>query len=91
MSSIIIHDVRSSTLPNEIEFTADSVFVASNIRPYEETYEEKVVSGYKYDLTKYPKNEYIEALAKRNSALEAELLDTQVALCDIYEMIGGLE
>ena len=91
MEQKVIRDVRSSTLPNKIEFTTDSVFIASNIQPYEEIYDERTVSGYKYDLIQYPKNDYISELAEKNSELEAALLDTQVALCDIYEMIGGLE
>lgn len=30
-----------------------------------------------------------EALRERNAALEEELTNTQLALCDVYEMIGG--
>ena len=35
------------------------------------------------------KDEYIKLMAEKNSQLEQEVIDTQLALCDIYETIQG--
>lgn len=90
---MIYHNkIKSHDRPEEISFTPSAVYVASNIEPYEEELEGKIISGYQYDITQYSKDEYIIALAAKNAQLEAELLNTQAALCDIYELIeGGLE
>ena len=49
--------------------------------------ETKVIDGvsvtlYEFDYTEYEKDEYIKAL-------EAEVTETQLALCDVYELIAG--
>ncbi len=83
---MIIHkEVFSTTQPPEIEILDTKVFVASNIE--EATIE--FDAGFKFTLTEYDKNEYIHVLADQNQALLNELLDTQSALCDIYEQILG--
>ena len=74
-------DVYSSGSPQAIEITDTKVFVATNVR--EEGLE------YVFDLTEYDKNEYIQSLAEQNSQLQTELLDTQSALCDVYEIVIG--
>ena len=51
--------VRSSTRPQEIEFTATTVRVASNITPYEEIVFDRTISGFEYDCTEYNKDEYL--------------------------------
>lgn len=77
--------VYSATRPQDTEITKQSVFVASEIEPYEHEFDGHVVQGYQYNLMEYGKDEYIHLL-------EADLLDTQAALCDIYELLeGGLE
>lgn len=84
--------VYSSVSPQPIEVTSSSVFIASNIGEYEEEIEGKLTSGFKYNLIQYSKDEYIKILEEKNQRLEADLLDTQSALCDIYELLeGGLE
>ena len=44
---------------------------------------------YEFNQIQYSKDEYIKLVDERNKALENELTDTQIALCDIFEMIGG--
>ena len=44
---------------------------------------------YVYDEIQYTKDEYIKMMADKNSQLEQEVIDTQLALCDIYETIQG--
>jgi len=76
--------VRGSELPQEIEFTSDYVFVASNITPYEETIDNKSVSGYEYDYIAYTKDEYIQLVIAKNTAtiqeLEEELQAAKILL-----------
>ena len=77
--------VYGSTRPQPTEITVQSVFVASEIEEYEQVLDEHVIQGYKYNLMEYTKDEYIRVL-------ESGLLDTQSALCEIYEILaGGLE
>jgi hypothetical protein len=51
--------VRSATRPQDIEITATSVLVASNITPYEETVFDTVIKGFEYECTEYSKDEYL--------------------------------
>jgi len=46
-----------------------------------------VESGYSYDYIGYSKDEYLMKLAKENNNLQQELIDTQLALVELYE--GG--
>ena len=74
--------VRSSQAPKSIEITNSQVFIAKNISKYEETFDDYIMQGYEYDYVGYDKDEYI-------LILHNQILDTQMALCDIYESIGG--
>lgn len=82
---------RGYVRPQEIEITASAVFVASNITPYTKEYDGKVEEGYEYEYIGYTKDEYILQLARDNKKLQQDLLDTQLALCDLYESIEGGE
>lgn len=81
----------SAQMPNDIEVTATSVFVASDIQPYQQINDEHEETGYTYELTGYTKDEYIRMMAKANEELQSELLNTQMALCEIYELLEGGE
>lgn len=81
--------VYSDTEPQSIEITDKAIFLAKNIYPYVEENEGYETSGYKFELTEYTKDEYIWLLGNQNEELKNNLLDTQAALCDIYEMLGG--
>ena len=72
--------VRSSTRPQEIEFTQNYVLVASNITPYEEEFDGHINSGYEYECTQYTKDEYMLAQANKISALEEELSAAKILL-----------
>ena len=91
MEKKVLHNIRSSSLPQEVEIKENEVYIASDIREYEIDMETEIIQGYTYTLTIYDKNDYIKEIAEKNKVLEDELLTTQMALCDIYEMIGGLE
>lgn len=38
--------------------------------------------------TEYTKDEYIQMVSDKNSALEGELTNTQIALTEVYELLG---
>lgn len=50
---------------------------------------EQEVQEYQFNLVEYDKDEYIRMIDAKNSELEQQVTDTQIALCDVYEMIGG--
>ena len=84
--------VFSSTEPQPIEINESVVFIANNIHPQTQVIDGMRTEGYSYNLIAYTKNEYIKILINSNQALKTDVLDTQSALCDIYEMLeGGLE
>lgn len=68
----------------------DTIYVHTDIVPVEK--DGKVVEDlFSYTEVQYGKDEYIELMAKQNEQLGNDLLDTQLALCEIYETIGGAE
>ena len=85
--------VRSAVEPMEIEITQTKVFIASNIEHLvfedaESSDEEYPVDEWQFGLVEYDKDEYIKMISEHNTNLEDELTSTQLALVDVYEMIG---
>lgn len=81
--------VYAAVEPEEIVVSKDAVYVASNITPYEKTVEDQTMSGYQYDCEIYTKDEYLIKLTRENEKLKEDILDTQMALIELYE--GGEE
>ena len=77
--------VRSTVKPDEVEIDEYSVWVNTNIREVEVQTENEIHTEYEYNQVRYTKDEYIKLLDERNSMLEAQLTDTQLALCELYE------
>ena len=75
------NEVRSTVKPDAVKIDEYSVWVAEDIR--------QTGGEWVYTLTQYTKDEYIKLMVDKNAALEEQLTDTQLALCDVYEMIGG--
>lgn len=81
---------RSTVKPEDVEITESKVF------SYEDITEIKVknpesddeVTMYEFTLTEYDKDEYIRIQAEKNTSLEEQMTQTQVALCDVYEMLA---
>lgn len=73
---------QSVVMPEAVEIKETKVFVASNIETVEQVIDGVSVTLYEFDYTEYEKDEYIKAL-------EAEVTETQLALCDVYELIAG--
>ncbi len=81
--------VQSTIKPKEIEIDEYSVWENTNISEITVTDENGEHTEYEFSQTQYSKNEYIKFLQNNNKELEDKLTDTQLALCDVYEMIGG--
>lgn len=81
--------VRGNDKPEPIHITDSKVFVASNIQKYSEFIDEYLMEGYEYDYKCYYKDEYIQLMGTQYEELQTQLLNTQMALCDLYENIGG--
>ena len=77
--------VRGTLRPNEIEIMGDWVLVATNITPYEEVIDGYTRTGYEYDCKQYSKDEYLLYLARENAKLQQDIIDTQLALVELYE------
>ena len=83
----IYKNVRSSVCPEAIRFDDKSVWVTDNIREKTVNFEGEVFIEYEFDQTRYTKDEYIKLLDDKNAILEAQLTDTQLALCEVYELM----
>ena len=83
--------VQSTEKPSDIDIRETKVFVASDVKEVKEegTDERPGFSGYSYNLKEYDKDEYIKILQDKNTELETETTQVQVALTEVYEMIGG--
>ena len=73
---------RSTEKPKSMVIDEQSVWVNTNIQPIEETVGENTFTGWEFDMKQYGKDEYI-------LLLDSQLTDTQLALVEVYEMIGG--
>lgn len=82
--------VRSTQQPEPKVIDDFSVWIAENITPVSEqgTEEQTGFEGYEYDLTQYTKDEYIKMIDEKNAVLETQVTDTQLALCEVYEMLA---
>ena len=77
--------VRSTVKPEKVEIDEYSVWVNTDIKEIEVQSEDEIHTEYEYNQVRYTKDEYIKLLDERNSTLEAQLTDTQLALCEIFE------
>ena len=77
----------------------DYGIVKSTVRPEAKVVDEysvwvntdivETADGWEYHMVQHTKDEYIKLMDEKNTELESQLTDTQLALCDVYEMIGG--
>ena len=82
-------NVHSTVKPNETEIDDYSVWVSTDIQEITVTDENREHTEYAFNQKQYSKDEYIMLMSEQNKSLENKLTDTQLALCDVYEMIGG--
>ena len=79
---------RSAVEPKAVEITESKVFVATDIEQVTLTMDEQEVQEYQFNLVEYDKDEYIKIISEKNEELEQQMIDTQLALCDVYEMLA---
>ena len=81
---------RSTVKPEDVEITESKVFTYENITEIKVKNPESddEVTMYEFTLTEYDKDEYIRIQAEKNESLEEQMTQTQVALCDVYEMLA---
>lgn len=79
---------RSAVEPKAVEITESKVFVATDIEQVTLTMDEQEVQEYQFNLVEYDKVEYIKIISEKNEELEQQMTDTQLALCDVYEMLA---
>lgn len=68
----------------ELIIGIDTVYVHSNIKQVETDDGSEI---YEYNEMQYTKDEYIHILAEKSTSLEKEITSTQLALCDVYELL----
>lgn len=81
--------VRSMVEPEAKVVDEFSVWVNTDIVPVREGEGDEVFIGFKFRQVQYSKDEYIKMIDEKNAYLESQATDLQLALCDVYEMIGG--
>ena len=79
---------RSVVEPSAVEITESKVFVATDIEQVTLNMDEQEVQEYQFNLVEYDKDEYIKIISEKNKELEQQMTDTQLALCDVYEMLA---
>ena len=79
---------RSAVEPKAVEITESKVFVATDIEQVTLTMDEQEVQEYQFNLVEYDKDEYIKIISEKNEELEQQMTDTQLALCEVYELMG---
>lgn len=80
---------KSAVRPLDVEILETKVFVASDIEEVTENFGEEQVNGFQFNLIEYTKDEYIHLLDEKNQLLESQITDAYLALCDVYELVGG--
>lgn len=80
---------RSTVKPEPLKIDEFSVWVCSNITPIVETDPdgEHEFNGFEFDMIQYDKDEYIRMMDAKTALVEQQLTDTQLALCEVYEML----
>lgn len=73
---------RSTVKPEPVVIDELSVWIYSDVNEVSETVSEQEFVGYEFNMVQYGKDEYIRAL-------DTQLTDTQLALAEVYELIGG--
>lgn len=77
--------IRSTVKPEPIEIDEYSVYINTDISEISVETDGETHTEYEFNQVRYDKNEYIKLMSEQNTALETQLTDTQLALCEIYE------
>lgn len=67
----------------------DTVYVHTNITPLSQDKSSYPVNGmYEYYEVQYDKDEYITILSEKSTSQELQLINTQLALTELFESMG---
>ena len=78
---MVNHGIQySTTQPQTIEITTDSVFVASNVTPYSKEIEGHTMSGFSYNYIQYTLAEYLSLQNATIASLQEELQAAKILL-----------
>ena len=80
---------RSTVKPDAVVIDDNSVWVHTDIQEeHESVGEDQSFDGYEFNMIQYEKDEYILMMSEKNSELEKQVTNTQLALCEVYELLG---
>ncbi len=80
---------RSTIKPESIKVDEYSVWVHNNVKEVSENIgSDNEFVGYEFTMIQYTKDEYIQIQAERNTELETQVTNTQLALVELYEVMG---
>ena len=80
---------RSTVKPDAVVIDDNSVWVHTDSQEVHESVgEDQSFDGYEFNMIQYEKDEYILMMSEKNSELEKQVTDTQLALCEVYELLG---
>lgn len=81
--------VKSTERPEAIVVDEYSVWLHKDITEISENVgTESEFTGFEFTMIKYDKNEYIRIQTETNTALQQQITDTELALCEVYEMLS---
>lgn len=81
--------VKSTVKPEPIVIDEFSVWQHTDIQEVSENIgAENEFIGYEYNMIQYTKDEFILMQSERNAELFQQITDTQLALCEVYELMG---
>lgn len=87
---VVRKNVRSTVKKDQLYVDEYHVYVVEGQKEVKENVgKDNEFIGYEVATeTEYTKDEYIRMVSEKNSALEKELTNTQLALCEVYELLG---
>ena len=83
----IVHGGAEQAVP--LVVGKDTVYVHTNITKLEPDPNDEFAPAdlYSYEEIQYDKDEYIGLISNKNDSLESQLIDTQIALADVFEQV----
>lgn len=81
---------RSTVKPDEMVIDEFSVWIHSDIQEVSEPGidDQEGFTGYEFNMVQYTKDEFIMQQAEQNKVLQEEVTNTQLALCEVYELMA---
>lgn len=77
---------KSTIKPEPFKMDEYSVYICTDIKPFEEEIDGETFTGYSYHMVQYDKDEYIMLQQQK---IDEEITNTQLALCEIVEGMEG--